>query len=403
MSEERIEWNIEECIQVIENLNTNGTLIKNAIAGIYNTFRYKISNEWSGHNYNIVVRELNGCAPEFRSITTYLGVTVPSAMQEIVNAQAENGQGYARTIALGSDNENPDIWEVQESVETADGSTRINLEALRPYITGSEYPSVTAAIDLAKQYFQDYLNVFEQNISTFQNNPAIMEAYQKVQDYRSQFESRTTTLVEDIVAAAESGIQKIEETDITTRRTAQNATEGASNGSQPGTGSDAAGTGAASEGSSGSNSSGYVSGGSSSNSSGYVSGGSSSNSTGSSLSGSTDKPSGGASSNSSGYVSGGSSSNSTGSSSSKYAKSYVASGETSKSSGEYHYSDSYGDYRGRDDGNGGYYKEYKNGNTVHIDYIGDAHLIDKNGNKYDLSADGTYTDSNGNKQSFFDK
>lgn len=221
-----IEWNIDECIQVIEGLNQNGTLIKNAIAGIYNTFRYRISEVWSGHNYNVVVRELNGCAPEFRSMTEYLGVTIPTVMQEIVNAQAADGQGYAQTIALGSSNENPDIWEVQESVETADGSTNINVDAVMPYVTGAEYPSVTAAADLAKQYFQNYLNIFEQNLSIFQNNQAIVDAYNQVQEYKTQFETRTQELIDIIVYAVNEGIEKIEEGNIETIKAAQSVVDG---------------------------------------------------------------------------------------------------------------------------------------------------------------------------------
>lgn len=221
---ERIEWNIDECMEAISQLNHYGSLIKNAMAGIYNTFRYRISNEWSGHNYNIVVKEVNGCAPEFRKIANYLSITVPSMLQTIVNTQASAGQGTAQTIALESDDDNPDMWEVPESPETADGQTRINIEAVRPFITGSEYPSITAAVDLAKQYYQNYIDVFNQNVSTFKNNRALQEANTHILDFKAKFESRTTQLIEDIIAVAEKGINRIEEADINTRKSAQNAT-----------------------------------------------------------------------------------------------------------------------------------------------------------------------------------
>lgn len=217
---DRIEWNIEECRQVAIGLNQQGTLVKNALAGIYNTFRYKISGVWSGKNYNKVVEYVNGFAPDFKSITEYLGVTVPEAIKEIVNAQAANS-GIYESFSLASDGNNPDIWTVELSDVSSDGTIKINTEAVNQYILGSQYPSVSAALDLALQYFNNYVNIFEQNLASFNNNEAIMVAYNTIQNYRSKFESDTTNMVDTIVDAANQEISGIEDINLKTRQDAQ--------------------------------------------------------------------------------------------------------------------------------------------------------------------------------------
>lgn len=225
-----IDWSNEEIAQLALNLNNIGLHLKNAVACMYNTCtRLANHSYWTGHNFNLVAKEMNKHVVDFRQWTGYFAVAAPQLIVDIAAVQAECGGGRIEVTIKAENDQDWPINEVPETVVNASGDQIANLEEINHFledpgtavsmaffIHGSEGNSIKGYLDMYMRAFDDFYNALEGDASIAQVKLTLEENKNRMLYYAEEFYElvkREASMAKGgIVDTDEIGTQKARET-----------------------------------------------------------------------------------------------------------------------------------------------------------------------------------------------
>ena len=163
---DKANWTPEEAVQLARELSNWGTHYRNAVASLYNTFSFELSNYWRGKNYNVVAEYVNEHYDELMDICdTYFKKAFKAAKKDIRVYCDANQLSYNRSIATLEANNCASVDAVYGNINYADLIAAIDISTVNPYSLG-----VTDAMP-ERRFILPVPNLFF-IIPTAKNNPA---------------------------------------------------------------------------------------------------------------------------------------------------------------------------------------------------------------------------------------
>lgn len=205
MSDE-ITWEPQSVADLAAQLSRIGNEYRYAVADIYSTFNnIGLEQKWTGKNYNVIANNLlNSSIGVFEEWSNYLQITIPQAVYEIAERQAEIGGG---SVSFSLTQNGTEIQAIQETVEKADGSQALEPDAVRSVLNGS----IPTNCQTAEARLHDYYAQF-QELGTLSGNAAILEMYNELDSILSKNRAILNTFQEQVSETAEKSIQNTEMT-----------------------------------------------------------------------------------------------------------------------------------------------------------------------------------------------
>lgn len=219
---DKANWTPEEAVQLARELSNWGTHYRNAVASLYNTFSFELSNYWRGKNYNIVAEYVNEHYDEFDNITNAMCVTIPSAIQNIAALQAEDGLGSITTfnyeIADSTGADSAVAFNlIPMTEESADGSIVLTQDVVTKYIDGNGEPSLIYYQERMEEYMNSYCSTLDQFSSIKEFNDALKAAYEAIENFKTFSTTAVKNIIEETKIRADVELGKISETDASTK------------------------------------------------------------------------------------------------------------------------------------------------------------------------------------------
>lgn len=199
-----IEWKNEEIAQLARNLASKGTQYREAITNIYKSINSLGQKAiWTGSNYNVVAKAMNGVINNFRSNSVYLQQTIPQTIYNIAASQAANGGGELPGMYFHSDSEN--ILPVEETVVNSSGDQKINIDSVKETIARDFNSYCESAFAVIGEYYDTFGQV-----SSISTDAAIQYMYEELNTILGNTRKYLQDFETEIHEVAGKSVQNIE-------------------------------------------------------------------------------------------------------------------------------------------------------------------------------------------------
>ena len=218
------DWTPQYIQDYAGELNKVGALFRNAVACMYNTFTYEVSQYWTGKNYNNIAQHINSYYEKYENMVNDLAVKIPSDIQSVAIALANDGGGNLDTISYSADAPGVDIVtfaKIPETSVSADGKITLSQEKAHRYFNEDVEPSVPYYTRLMVEYLDMYDRKFDEYGSEFENTQAVKEARQNIESYKEQVKNDIAEIEGVIQDNANKELGIIEQVNVETKEKAQ--------------------------------------------------------------------------------------------------------------------------------------------------------------------------------------